>query len=73
MRALLPAPLLAGHGHRPAQVIRTGRPGLIPAVTMEMLRAYAPDGLHGGDGQANPISSLCVPLTARGRSSAPCR
>ncbi|MDX6554813.1 MAG: hypothetical protein QOD86_1008 [Miltoncostaeaceae bacterium] len=52
----------------PAQVIRTGRPGLIKNVSLEMLRAYAPDeDFMAGMVELGPISYLCVPLTARGR------
>ncbi len=62
------APILPGTPHGPAAVLVTGRPQLMPATTPEMLRAVT-----ATDEQADQLSkilgrsSICVPLTARGR------
>jgi len=58
----------AGDPHGPSRVMRTGRTELTPEVTDAMLAAVARDTEHlaalRGLGLA---SSLCTPLTARGR------
>jgi PAS domain S-box-containing protein len=66
MNRRYPSGLGAAHGY--PLVVRTGKPELIPEITDEMLREVARDEghlkmLH----QLGLKSTLCVPLSARGR------
>lgn len=62
------APILPGTPHGPAAVLATGKPQLLPEVTPAMLRAVTTTQRQADRlGEVLRRSSICVPLTARGR------
>jgi len=62
------APILPGTPHGPAAVLTTGQPQLLPEATPEMLRAVTSTQEQADRlGDVLRRSSICVPLTARGR------